>query len=239
MTQYEQDITAYYEKSHGIPCGVCWEKWAVPGMKCKNCGCEWWWMEKMYKTPKKEMALRYNSKKPQYSLIDMQALLPLVAVLEFWAKKYARNNWKKDMDMDQLMDSLLRHVAALQWEPYDRESGIHHIWHILANAMFYSYHLKRLWVPLSNSQKSPDSVWSDKSTDHKPLDCPSKFGSEPHFVWHSSLTRMVLDPHGTEESLSQIQEWGQSNTQNAPGKSGHNFTTKPLRSTESEKSSIT
>lgn len=30
-----------------------------------------------------EKALRYNSKKPQYSLLDMKALLPLVKVLEF------------------------------------------------------------------------------------------------------------------------------------------------------------
>lgn len=237
MSQYEQDITAHYEwKNNDIPCEVCWHPWACPGIKCKNCWCEWGWINKVCPKPKKEMALRYNSNKPQYSLIDMQALLPLVSVLEFWAKKYARNNWKKEMNMDQLMDSLLRHVAALQNEPYDRESGIHHIWHILANAMFYSYHLHRLWVPLSNSQKSPDSVWSDKSTDRKPLDWPSKFGSEPHFVWHSSHTPMVLDPHGMGESLSQIQEWEQSSTQNVPEKSGHNFTTRPLRSTESEKS---
>lgn len=47
------------------------------------------------------------------------------------------------MNMDQLMDSMLRHVAALQKDPYDSESGIHHIGHILANAMFYSYHLQR------------------------------------------------------------------------------------------------
>lgn len=48
------------------------------------------------------------------------------------------------MDFDQIMDSLLRHISALQTEPYDRESSIHHIGHILANAMFYSYHLNRL-----------------------------------------------------------------------------------------------
>lgn len=219
MTDYEKDITAYYADKEFYD-SMAW---------LRN-------VAEIAEDLSKWKALRYNSKKPQYSLIDMQALLPLVAVLEFWAKKYARNNWKKDMDMDQLMDSLLRHVAALQNELYDRESWIHHIWHILANAMFYSYHLKRLWVPLQTSLKSPDSVWSVESPDQKPLDWVSKFGSEPHFVWHSSHTRMVLGQPGTEECLSLIQESEQSNTQNVPEKSGNNFTTRPLRSKESEKS---
>jgi len=35
----------------------------------------------------------------------------------------------------------MRHVVALMdGEEYDKESGQHHIGHIMANAMFYSYH---------------------------------------------------------------------------------------------------
>lgn len=47
------------------------------------------------------------------------------------------------MNFDQLLDSMIRHIAALQKDQYDSESGIHHIGHILANAMFFSYHLQR------------------------------------------------------------------------------------------------
>lgn len=82
-------------------------------------------------------AERYNKGKPQYSLIDLQALEQCARVLEFGAKKYARDNWKKGMPVTQILDSLLRHLAALRaGELIDPESGLPHIGHIQCNAMF-------------------------------------------------------------------------------------------------------
>lgn len=82
-------------------------------------------------------ALRYNKNKPQYSLLDLIALEPGTRVLEFGAKKYARDNWKKGMPVSQILDSLLRHLAALRsGELIDPESGLSHIGHIQCNAMF-------------------------------------------------------------------------------------------------------
>jgi len=84
-----------------------------------------------------EQAMRFNSGKPQYSLIDLHALEPCARVLEFGAKKYTRDNWKKGMDLTKILDSLLRHVAALRsGELIDPESGLPHIGHIQCNAMF-------------------------------------------------------------------------------------------------------
>ncbi len=84
-----------------------------------------------------KQALRYNTGKPQYSQIDMQCLEPMVRVLEYGMKKYARNNWKKGFPETQLIDCLLRHVAAyLAGEETDPESGVSHVGHIQANAMF-------------------------------------------------------------------------------------------------------
>lgn len=40
-------------------------------------------------TPKKEQALRYNSGKRKWSLVDFQSLEPMVEVLEYGAKKYS------------------------------------------------------------------------------------------------------------------------------------------------------
>lgn len=86
---------------------------------------------------------RYNSNKPKWSLVDYESLLPLVQVLEFGASKYGENNWKKGLSYTETTESLLRHVYSfLQGEDTDEESKLHHIGHILCNAMFLSYMIK-------------------------------------------------------------------------------------------------
>lgn len=87
-----------------------------------------------------DKALRYNDGKPQWSLVDFDSLEPLVRVLEYGAKKYSKNNWKKGLDKQQILESLMRHLIKLMNnELVDEESQEQHIGHILANAMFYSY----------------------------------------------------------------------------------------------------
>lgn len=82
-------------------------------------------------------AMRHNEGKAQYSLIDLTKLEPCARVLEFGAKKYSRDNWKKGMNQDKIIDSLLRHIAAIQsGEDIDQESGLSHIGHIQANSLF-------------------------------------------------------------------------------------------------------
>jgi len=95
-------------------------------------------------------ALRYNDWKPQWSLVHFESLELMVHVLEYGAKKYEEKNWMKPMDKSQILDSLTRHLAKLiDWEENDQESNMKHIWHIMANALFYSYHAN-LW----NSHKT-------------------------------------------------------------------------------------
>lgn len=80
---------------------------------------------------------RKNQGKPKLSMIDLSCMTACAEVLEFGAKKYARDNWKKGMPLTELLDSLLRHIAKLQsGEWVDEESGIAHIGHIQCNAMF-------------------------------------------------------------------------------------------------------
>lgn len=83
---------------------------------------------------------RYNSEKPQWSLLSSKGLLPLVRVMEAGAAKYDRDNWKIGLDRYQILDSMLRHIHALENEEFDKETKVHHIGGILANAMFYAYH---------------------------------------------------------------------------------------------------
>lgn len=110
-------------------------------------------------------ALRYNEGKPKLSLIDLEALIPCANVLEYGADKYTvyedtggneikgsevgilsetlkvkvdgRDNWKNGLKKTEVLDSLLRHIAALRnGEDIDPESGLSHIGHIQCNAMF-------------------------------------------------------------------------------------------------------
>jgi uncharacterized DUF497 family protein len=67
----------------------------------------------------------------------------MVEVLEFGAKKYAPNNWKKGMPVSEVVESMLRHTfSLLSGESHDKESLIHHIGHIQCNAMFIAYILR-------------------------------------------------------------------------------------------------
>ena len=84
-----------------------------------------------------EQATRHNSGKPQYSLIDLHMLEPCVRVLEFGAQKYDKYNYKKGFPQQQVIDSLLRHIADLiAGKEVDDESNLAIIGHIQANALF-------------------------------------------------------------------------------------------------------
>ncbi len=90
-----------------------------------------------------EQAMRKNEGKPQlsYVLDVMPALKDMVAVMEFGANKYERNNWQKGFPKDKLLDSLLRHIDAFySGEDVDPESGLPHVGHIMCNAAFLAYH---------------------------------------------------------------------------------------------------
>lgn len=54
------------------------------------------------------------------------------------------NNWKKDMDLKKILESIQRHLAALMdGEDMDSESKLSHMGHIQANALFFNYHTER------------------------------------------------------------------------------------------------
>lgn len=90
-----------------------------------------------------DKALRYNEDKLRWSLVDWKSMEPMIQVLEFGAKKYEEDNWKKPMDKKQILNSAMRHlIAMMNGEEIDQESGLPHVGHLMCNAMFYSYHSK-------------------------------------------------------------------------------------------------
>ena len=89
-------------------------------------------------------AKRYNEGKPKWHLAHMPSLEPMIRVLEFGASKYEPFNWQKGFALDDLMDSLFRHVVAINdGEMVDKESGQLHMGHIMCNAMFWVYHYNK------------------------------------------------------------------------------------------------
>lgn len=92
---------------------------------------------------KQNKALRYNEWKIRWSLVDWKSMEPMVQVLEFGAKKYEEENWKKPMDKTQILNSAIRHlIAMMNGEENDPESGLPHVGHLMCNSMFYSFHSK-------------------------------------------------------------------------------------------------
>ncbi len=83
---------------------------------------------------------RYNEGKIKWSLVDFKSIESLPRVLEFGAKKYSRDQWKKGLDKKEILESSMRHLTAIMdGEENDPESGLPHSGHIYANTMFYEY----------------------------------------------------------------------------------------------------
>ena len=91
-------------------------------------------------------AARFNAGKPplSYMLEADVAMEGMCQVFEFGAKKYARNNWKKGLDVNEIMDSMLRHLISYKnGEVLDADSGLPHVDHVTCNAVFLATFGKR------------------------------------------------------------------------------------------------
>lgn len=82
-------------------------------------------------------AQRFNDGKPELSYVDLSNLMDTADVFQFGAQKYSRDNWRFGQQLSKLLDSTLRHIAAIQrGEFLDPESGLPHHGHIGCNAIF-------------------------------------------------------------------------------------------------------
>jgi len=87
-----------------------------------------------------EQGRKFDAGKPRMDLIPGVALTQLGAVLEYGARKYDEDNWKRHELADgakRHYGALLRHLVAYKdGEALDPESGLHHLAHALANVVF-------------------------------------------------------------------------------------------------------
>lgn len=99
-----------------------------------------------------EEGIKYDSGKPEFSLVPPFALEEVAKVLTFGAKKYRPNNWKYVPDgIKRYHDAMYRHLNAYtKGEQFDKETGLHHLAHAICCAMF----IVDLEVSGQNSQEN-------------------------------------------------------------------------------------
>jgi len=75
--------------------------------------------------------------KPMVDLLVPEFLEELAKVMTMGAKKYGLYNWQNNLDKRRILAALYRHILAYhEGEIYDKESGLNHMAHVAANAMF-------------------------------------------------------------------------------------------------------
>lgn len=98
-------------------------------------------------TDRQDRAKRFNSGKPQLSLVleFRRALEGASRGLAEGVEKYGRGDWQKGMPITDVVDSMARHlVAYMSGEDIDPKSGLPHLDKVLCNALMASeyYHMQ-------------------------------------------------------------------------------------------------
>jgi len=145
---------------------------------------------------------RYNEGKTELSLLlsAPNALKGCTKVLEFGAKKYSRNNWKKGMPYSKIVDSLMRHlVAFMDNENLDPDSKLPHVDHIMCNALFLS-EIVKIHANKFDDRKNEDTVKHSKNKLDKENLAKYKRGENFEF------DIKYFDPRNTEEPILLVDE---------------------------------
>jgi hypothetical protein len=82
--------------------------------------------------------VKHDQHKPRFDLIPPHAERQVAEVLEYGARKYAPDNWRKvDDARARYLAAARRHINAWQaHETNDPESGLNHLAHAIASLMF-------------------------------------------------------------------------------------------------------
>lgn len=85
-----------------------------------------------------EVGMKFDSEKPDYSLIPPNALDDVVNVLTYGARKYSADNWNHvDDARNRYFAATQRHLWAVRrGEKMDPETGISHFAHAAASMLF-------------------------------------------------------------------------------------------------------
>lgn len=94
------------------------------------------------------LGLKFDGRKPRWSLMPKGTVLQIIEVLEFGAAKYAENNWQHVPNGRQrYYDALMRHIESWwRGEKNDPESGLSHLAHAGCCLVFL------MWLDQSNDK---------------------------------------------------------------------------------------
>jgi hypothetical protein len=86
---------------------------------------------------------KHDQGKPDLSILPIEALEAMAAAFTYGSRKYARNNFKKGLEVNRTLAAALRHIYAfLNKEDLDPESGESHLAHALAAVAMTVYNIK-------------------------------------------------------------------------------------------------
>ena len=89
--------------------------------------------------------MKETSGKLRWTLLPLLAVKEIVKVLEYGAKKYSADNWKK-VEPEKYKEAAFRHwTAYLEGEKVDPETGISHLAHLGCDVLFL------LWFELTGN----------------------------------------------------------------------------------------
>lgn len=82
--------------------------------------------------------IKYDSQKPEPTLVPPNAIESVIKILTFGAQKYSRDGWKSLDDLHRrYLNACLRHLLEYQkGNPIDDESGMPHLAHAVCSLLF-------------------------------------------------------------------------------------------------------
>lgn len=97
----------------------------------------------MRNSANKEIGLKFDSGKPDWSLLPMECIEEVVEILGFGRDKYGRDNWKllnSEEDLNRIYSAMIRHIVSYKsGDKIDSESGMSHLAHAMCNMVFLMY----------------------------------------------------------------------------------------------------
>ena len=86
---------------------------------------------------KKEIGMKFDQEKTDWTLLPWSEVEDVVKILEFGAKKYARDNWQQIEPKERYIKAAFRHlIAYVKGEKNDSETGMSHLAHAVCCLLF-------------------------------------------------------------------------------------------------------
>lgn len=80
--------------------------------------------------------MKENRDKRDYTLLPWKTINEVVDIMQYGAKKYSRDNWKKVPSEEYIKASFRHIISHLMEEDYDKESSFSHLSHAICDLIY-------------------------------------------------------------------------------------------------------